>query len=157
MGGHPVFRNLVHFTGADLHLDRLAVGANHLCVQALVAVGLGGADVVAKQALHGQPQIVDVAQREIALVGLTHDDAQGNEVVNLLERDALLNDLVEDAVEVLGPPDDLGVVQALGFQPLFQNPDRFLEFVFAVLPRLRHRLGDFPKLLGVQDLEREVF
>ncbi len=153
MGGHPVFGNLVHLTGADLHLDGLAVGANHFGVQALVAIRLGGADVVAKQALHGQPQIVDVAQREVALVGLTHDDAQRDEVVNLLERDALLDDLVEDAVEVLGPPDDLGVVQAFGFQPLFQNPDRLLEFVLAVLPRLRHRFGDLPEFLGVQNLE----
>ena len=46
VGGHPVLRVLVHLVGADLHLEGLAFGADQRGVQGLVAVGLGGGDVV---------------------------------------------------------------------------------------------------------------
>ena len=42
----------VHLLGADLHLDRLALGPDHRRVQRLVEVELGHGDVVLEPALH---------------------------------------------------------------------------------------------------------
>ena len=61
VGGHAVFRHLMHLPGADLHLKGQAVGSYDGGVEGLVAVGLLGADIVLEPARNGLVDIVDDA------------------------------------------------------------------------------------------------
>lgn len=109
VGGDAELGDFVHVAGADLDFDGVATWADDFGVEALVAVRLGGGDVVAEEALHGQEKGVGIAKSAVAVVFGLDDDTDRDEVKDLLEGDALLDDLVVDAVEVLGAADDLDV------------------------------------------------
>ena len=89
VGGDAVLGPLVHLLGADLHLERLALGPHHRRVQRLVEVELGHGDVVLEPPLHRLPRGVDGAQRGVAVLHRLDDDPDADEV--------------EDLVEVAGP------------------------------------------------------
>ena len=82
--GHPV-----HLDRPDLHLERHAVLADHRGVQRLVAVGPRHRDEVLDAARHRRPRLVDDAERGVAVLHAVGDDAQRDEVVDLLELDLL--------------------------------------------------------------------
>ena len=50
------FRDAVHLVGANLHLKRHPVVADHGVVQRLIAVGLGHRDIVLETPLHRLPE-----------------------------------------------------------------------------------------------------
>ena len=56
-----VFRRLVHFPRADLHLERNALRADDGRVERLVHVGLRSRDIVLEPAGNGVKEVVDVA------------------------------------------------------------------------------------------------
>ena len=91
----------VHLLGADLHFEREAAIADHRGVQRLVAVGPRHRDEVLDAARHRRPRLVDDAERGVAVLHRRRDDAQRDEVVDLLEIDLLRLELQPDAVEAL--------------------------------------------------------
>ena len=99
----------VHLARADLHLHALAVGADHGGVQRLVAVGLGQRDVVLEAPRHRAPDRVHDAERRVdSSAAPSRMIAEGDHVVDLVERDALRLHLRVDRGEVLQPPGHLG-------------------------------------------------
>ena len=117
MGGDAVFRRVVHFPGADLYLEGQALPADDGGVQALVAVGLGGADIVLEAAQHRLVEIVDDAQHIVAVGDIVHDDPERVQVEDLVHGLVLGVHLAVDGVDVLDPAVN-GAADALLVQPL---------------------------------------
>ncbi len=109
MGGDPVLGQLVHVLGADLDLERLALGADHRGVQSLVHVRLRHRDEVLEAAGQRLPERVDDADRAIAVLDGSDDHPHRGEIEDLVELTAFLGHLGVDRVEVLGPAGDLGL------------------------------------------------
>ena len=101
VGGHAVFRHLVHLPGADLHLKGQAVGSYDGGVEGLVAVGLLGADIVLEPARNGLVNVVDDAQDIVAVPHRVHQHPEGKEVENLVQGLVLVEHLPVDGVGVL--------------------------------------------------------
>ena len=101
VGGHAVFSDLVHLLGADLHLKGDAVGAHDGGVEALVAVGLGGADIVLEAAQNGLVEVVDNAQHVVAVADGVHHHPEGEEVEDLVDGLVLAEHLPVDGIGVL--------------------------------------------------------
>jgi hypothetical protein len=66
--GHAGLGHQVHLLGADLELDVDAGGPDQRGVQRLVAVDLGDGDVVLEAARHRLVQLVQHAQRGVAVM-----------------------------------------------------------------------------------------
>jgi len=65
--GHAGLGDVMHVLGADLELHRRAVRPDQRRVQRLVAVDLGDRDVVLELARNRLEQLVQRAEREVAL------------------------------------------------------------------------------------------
>ena len=76
----------VHLLGADLHLEELPARTEDGGVERLVGVRLGARDVVLDPLLDRRPVVVDDAEHVIALGHRAHDDPDGHQVVDLVER-----------------------------------------------------------------------
>ncbi len=122
----PVGRNavlclFVHGAGADLHLERDALMADDCGVQALVAVGLGGGDIILEAVGQRVVHIVDEAQGAVALGQSIQNDADGIDIVDLIKGFVLHDGLAVDAVDALDSPLDGGTLDAALFQPLLDD------------------------------------
>ncbi|KAF5028715.1 hypothetical protein DSECCO2_656130 [anaerobic digester metagenome] len=106
--GHTFFGEAVHFHGADLDFDALAVGSDDGGMQALVHVGLGHRNVVFEAPGHGFPEGVHEAEHGVAFADGFDDDAKRHEVVDLVDGQPLDAHLVEDAPEVFAAAEDAG-------------------------------------------------
>ena len=82
-----VLGNPVHFPGADLHLkgEGDLPAADDGGVQGMVHIDLGYGDIVLEAARDLVPQRVDDAQHGIAVRDGVHDDADGDQVVDLVK------------------------------------------------------------------------
>ena len=107
MRGDAVFGMLVHLARADLHLERLAFGTDHRRVQRSVVVGLRLRDVVVELARQRRPQMMDDAERGVAVLDVVDQDPHGADVVQAVDARLLAAHLVPDAVDVLRPAGDL--------------------------------------------------
>ena len=117
VGGDAVLGGVVHLPGADLHLEGDALPADDGGVEGLVAVGLGGGDIVLEPAQHGVEQVVDDAQDIVALGHVVDDDPEGIEVEDLVHGLVLGIHLAVDGVDMLHPAVD-GAADALLVQPV---------------------------------------
>ena len=117
VGRHAVFGRLVHFLGADLHLEGDALGPDDRGVEALVHIGLGGGDIVLEPAGNQVEQVVDMAQHVVAVGDGVHDDPEGVDVVQLVHGLSLSLHLPVDGVDMLDPSVG-GVVDSHGSQAL---------------------------------------
>ena len=79
----------MHLFGADLDFAVLAVGTHDRGVQRLVEIGARDGDEIFDASGHGTPLIVDDAERAVAVLDGIRDDAQGEKVVDLFQRDLL--------------------------------------------------------------------
>src|SRR6185312_13366291 len=77
-------------------------------MQAAVHVAARGGDEILDAAGHRPPSRVDDAERGVAVLHGAGDDAQGEEVIDLVDVNALALELLVDAVEPLDPPLDAG-------------------------------------------------
>ena len=109
VGGDALLGDAVHLFGADLHLELMAAGAHHRGVEGLVAVGAGHGDEVFDAPRHRPPKGVDEAEDGVAGGYVLGDDADGQQIIDLVEGDfgALL--LLEDGVDALDAPLDAGL------------------------------------------------
>ena len=107
VGGKSPFGNVVHAVGADLHLNPLALVGHEGVVEGLVAVGFGSGEPVAEA--RGM-RFVDLRECGVDAVALidfllavarSEDDADGQDVVDLLKGDVLALHLLPDAVRAL--------------------------------------------------------
>ena len=155
VGGDAVFRLAVHLLGADLHLKGDALGADDHRVQRLVAVGLGGADIVLEAAGHRLVQVVDHAQHVVTVGQLLDDDPGGADVIQLGKAEVLSVQLPVDAVDALEPglylALDAGLLQLFGDAGLGQV-QKVREAVVLLLQIVRNLLVAH----RVQDLQRPV-
>lgn len=129
--GESPFGDLLHALRADLHFDPHAVGSHDRCVQRLVSVGLGHRDPVAQPVGLGG---VDVGDRRVDLPALglfrrerqrLEDDADGKQVVYLLEGYLLALHLAPDRVDALHAARNL-VVEVVAVE---RRDDRGVELV----------------------------
>ena len=161
MGCESLLGHLVHAVGAYLDLNPVSLLRHERDVQGLVAVGLGVVEPVA------QPvgvALVDFRDGDVdveALVDLLlartrgEDDAHGEDVVDLLERDVLVLHLVPDGVGGFYTLLD-GVLDSHLLQLDLDGHDELVEqFVALGLGRSQLRL-DVGKLLGMLEAEAEV-
>ena len=102
--GNAFLGDAVHLLGADLHFELMAAVAHHRGVQRLVAVGAGNGDEVLDAAGHRPPQRVDEAEDRVARGHILRDDADGEQIVDLVEGDLGALDLLEDGIEALDAP-----------------------------------------------------
>src|SRR5207248_6850134 len=142
--------------GADLHLDRLVLRANHRGVQRLVEVALGPRDVVVELLRDRLPQVVDDAERGIAVLYRGHDDAQRAHVVDLAEVERLRAHLVPDRVDVLRPAVDLGL-HAGGLELAREHGDGTADVLLALQALLVEHAGNALVELRLEEAERQVF
>src|SRR5574343_1092458 len=153
VGGDAEFGVLVHVPGADLDFQAAPVRAAHGGVQRAIVIALGIRDVVVEFLGNRQPQVVHDAERGIAVLQVIDDDAQGAHVVNLGELDAFLAHLVPDAVDVLRPAVDFGILDAGRFQFLAHLGDRIDDELLSLAALFVEQLGQF--LVGVRMDEAE--
>ena len=162
VGGEALLCDLVHSVGADLHLYPLSLVRHHRHVEGLVAVGLRVVHPVA------QPvgvALVDLVQSHIdleAVVDLVlavlrrEDDADGEDVVDLLEGDVLVLHLAPDGVGALDT-----LLDVVGHTHLVEHlPDgcgEVVEHLLALFLRHVQLALDGGVLLRVLIAEGEVF
>jgi len=155
VGGDAVFRHLVHLLGANLYLKGDAALAHHRGVQALVQIGLGGADIVLEPAQNGLEQVVNDAQHVIAVRHRVHDDTEGEQVEHVVQTLVLGVHLAVDGIGVLHAAIhiavDIGLVQALGDLVVDGGHK---AVVFRGL--LVQRVHDLPVADGVQVFQGQV-
>ena len=101
VGGNAFFRHFMHLLGADLDFAGDAVFRDHGGVQRLVKIGPRHGDEVLDAARHRAPQVMDGAQRRIAIVHRGGENADGEEIVELIHGDALPQNFFVDAVQPL--------------------------------------------------------
>ncbi len=108
MRGDALFGDAVHVLGADLDFELVAAFGDERGVQRLVEVGPRHGDEVFEAAGHGTPDAVQQAEDGVA-VGLGFgDDANGEEVVDLLDGDVVRDELLLDGEEALDAGLDAG-------------------------------------------------
>ncbi len=98
----------MHVARADLHLEGLALRADHRGVDRAVLVVLRCGDVIVEFARDVVPQPMHHAERGVAVGDRLDHDAYRAYVEQLLERELLALHLAPDAVDVLGPAVDRG-------------------------------------------------
>ena len=108
VGRHPVLGAVVHVAGPNLDLERLAVDPHHRRMERLVEVELRHGDVVLEAAVNRGPPRMNNAEGCIAIGNFLRDDADPDQVVDLVEGPSTVDHLSIDAVDVLGTPGDLG-------------------------------------------------
>ena len=155
VGGHAVLRDLMHLLRPDLHLKGDAVRAHDGGVEALVSIGLGGADIVLEAAQNGLIEVMDDAEDVVAVPHAPHDDPEGEEVEDLVQLLVLAEHLAVDGVGVFHPAiDSVGDPQLR--QPLV---DLLLGLAHegVILPGLQLQGGvDLLEAHGIEILEGEV-
>ena len=117
VGGNAVLCLFIHLAGADLHLKGDALVADDGGVQALVAVGLRGGDIILEAVGQRVVHIVDEAQGAVALSQRIQNDTDGIDIVDLIEGLVLHDGLAVDAVDALDPALDGGTLDAALLQP----------------------------------------
>jgi hypothetical protein len=105
----PVRRNAelgfaVHFARANLHFNRLAGGPQHFGVQRLVIIRLRFGDVIEKHLRHLHPLRMHHTQGVVTVGHRRADDAQRDQVMQVVELAPLLDHLLINGVKVLGTP-----------------------------------------------------
>ena len=119
VGRDAFFRMAVHLLGANLHFEGKPALADDRRVQRLVAVRPRHRNEVLDAARDRRPRLMDDAERCVAVLHAIGDDAQRDEIVDLVELDSLALQLLIDAVQPLQPAvdaddRDLGLAQLRG-------------------------------------------
>ena len=108
VGGNAFLGDAMHLLGANLHLELVAGRAHHRGVQRLVTVGAGHGDKILDAAGHRAPQGVNEAENGVAGSHILCNDANCQQVIDLVKGDfgALL--LLKNGIDALDAPLDPG-------------------------------------------------
>ena len=153
---HAELGLLVHFVRADLDLDRATARTDDRGVERLVEVELRGGDVILEPTGQRRPASVDGAQDRIAVADAPDEDADADEVVDVVELTAPHDHLLVHGVELLGAAHHASA-NAQCAQVLVDRVDDVLDVLFALRGALLDETFDLDVELGVQNREREVF
>ena len=145
----------VHLPRADLDLEGLPRFAHDRRVERLVEVGLGHRDVVLDPPGDRPPELVDHAERFVAVARLRDHDAQGQDVVELRGFHAHPLHLQPDGVVALHAARDLGGDAGLPEARLDAPPD-VADHALGHLHAPGDLAGHPLVLLGLEVQEREV-
>ncbi len=153
--GHARFGHHIHGRGAQLELDVGTKRPHQRGVQRLVAIHLGDGDVVAELVRQRFVNLVQDAQRPVAIEQLRQDDAKAVEVGDLGKGQVLAVHFVVDGKQRFFAPDDAR------FQPVAQQGPldftaHFGDQILAPVARFFQRLGQRLVAPRVQVLEGEV-
>jgi len=155
VSGDPVLGDEVHLARADLDLHRAHLRPDDGGVQRLVEVALRGGDVVLEAVLHRQEHVVHEPEHPVAVLARFGDDADPEQVVDLVELPPRPLHLVPDGVEGLGPAAHLRL-DLLDPQALLQRLLDLRDRRFPLLPPRGDEIGHQPVVLRVEVLERQV-
>ena len=152
-----VLGGAVHLAGADLNLKELPIGPEDSRMQRLVAVRLWLRDVVLDALLQRRELVVDHAEGVVTVGNGIDEDADRQQIVDLLVRFVPLLHLLLDRPEVLRTTGhiyvhDLRFTQVL-FERILEQRDGFLS----VGASSRYLLGERLVLRGLEMLECEIF
>ncbi len=145
----------MHGQGADLQLDRLALGTDHCRVQRLVHVELRHRDVVLEPARHRLPGRVDDAERGVAVAHRVNQDADAHQVIDVGEVATAHDHLLVDRVVVLRAAGDGGLHPG-GLQVAGHRLDDLGEVGVPGRRPLGHQPDDLVVPLRVEGREREI-
>ena len=142
MGGNPVFRRLVHFKSPYLDLKGLSVGSDKRGVKGTVHILLRHGDIILKPSRNRLIHLVNHAKGRITVLHRVHNDADGKQIIDLVDGLVLVLHLLIDAEKVLDPPVDLS------FDPC----------IFDMLAHLVHNALDifFPDALSHRNLIHQI-
>ena len=152
VGGESLFGGQVHILGSNLDFDHLVFRTNHGGVNALVKVRLRGRDVVFKATLQGRPQVVDVAQSQVAFGNGFYNDADGENVEDVFELAATAKHLVVDTVNVFGTALN-GAVEIFECHLDLQRANHRLDILFAGFLVLDEQVHQLLVFVGIYVLE----
>ena len=139
MGCDTVLRLPVHFIGADLDLKRKPLFADQRCMKGLVAVRLGHCDIVFEAAGDRLVHLMDDAERRVTVLDGPDDNADSEQVIDLVHALALVDHLFVDTEEVL----DSSVYPAFDarlFEVLADFVRDLVDVFFSLAFTLRHLL-----------------
>ena len=153
--GHARLGDAVHVVRADLHFERRAERAEQRRVQRLVAVGLRDRDVVLELAGNGLVELVQHAERRVAVRLVGDEDAHAVDVEHLRERVALLAHLLVDRVDRLLAAAHHGEHVLLG-EALADDVEQAVHHLAPVAARRLDRGREDAVAHRVQVLERQV-
>ena len=153
--GDTVLGMLVHLEGADLHFERLVLGSDHRRVQRAVVVGLRLRDVVVELARERRPAVMHEAEHRVAVLHRVDENAHRPDVVQRIDAGFLAAHLGPDAVDVLGPPGDLGP-DAGGGELVAQRRDHVLDVALAVEAALVEHARNRLVAVGLERTEAQV-
>ena len=114
MRGDAALGDVMHVLGADLDFDALLFRPDHRGVDGAVAVGLGRGDEILEALRHHLPVGVHDAERAVAILLVFDDDAEAENVGELLEIELLVLQLAPDRERPLGAAIDPGLDAMLG-------------------------------------------
>ncbi len=118
-------RDLVHLRGSDLQFDALVAGTDHRRMQRAIVVLLGRRDIVLEPPRNARPFRMHDAQRAVAVLHLADDDAETENIRQLLEGDGFSLHLA---------PHGVGRFLAPGHRRLYAARREFLgELLFDAL------------------------
>ena len=112
--GDAFLGDAVHLLGADLDFKLMAAGSDQRCMQGLVQIGPGHRDEILDAAGHGTPLRMQQTKHGVALGDGVADDADGQQIVDLLDGDLLREQLLLNRVEALDAGLDMGLDAGLG-------------------------------------------
>ena len=150
-----VLRRAVHVTGADLHLQRLALRPDDRGVQGLVHPEPGLGDVVLEPPGHGLPQRVHHPDGRVAVADGVAQDPDADQVVDVVEVAALDDHLLVDRPVVLGPSLD----RRTDLHGVQRRADVGADLGQIGVPRrgaIGHQPDDLVVALGMQDGEGQI-
>ena len=156
MGGDAEFSDRIHVVGADLQLDALMLRPDDRGVNRAVIVLLRRRDIVLEAPRHEGPGLMDDAERAVTIINAPHDNAEAEDIRQLLEGDALALHLPPDRIDALLAPLDLAgnlVGHEFRFQVLLDELD---QPAGAVAQRLQ-ALGHHQMRIGAENAEADVF
>ena len=142
----------MHLDRANLHLEGLSLGPNDRGVDRLVHVGSRNGNEVLDSSRHRLPEIVNDAQSRVAVLYRAGNDAQGKQIIHLLDGNSLALDLLMGAVDSLDAgfqgAGDFVFLELLGqpvldlLQQVLPYPSFLLDFLSDLAMRLRVQGGE---------------
>ena len=155
--GDPVFGDVIHLGGANLHFDLLIarMAQRHAGMQRLVAVWLRGGDVVLEPPGDHRIRGMHRTQRRVAVRFGLHDNAERHDVRQLLKRNIPPVHLLPDREWRLFPPHDLNRFDTSLTADLNQFPPDVVDNVRALPAQEVQARQDRGVSLGFQLHERQ--
>ena len=156
MRSDSLFSDAVHLFSADLYFELMSAFADDGGVERLVAVSARDGDEVLDAAGHGTPQRMNQAEYGVAGGKVVRDDANGEQVVDLIEGDFGALQFLKDGEVALDAPFNacIDVVFPQLLVECVLNPAQELLALDALG---FDGLGDFLEADGIGVAESEVF